>query len=68
MTDPKPTKAPKTQPAQPAPTPDEHQGRGGMYTVQNGKRVLLGRTLAEHEAEAAGTTQPAAPVNPATTE
>lgn len=81
MTDPKPIKSPKPQapesrPGPASPTPaavtspahDEHHGRGGMYTVVNGQRVLLGRTQAAHEAEAADTTQPATPVNPATTE
>lgn len=80
MTDPKSTKAPKpanepvvsalsTTPATESSTPpDANHGRGGMYTVVNGQRVLVGRTQAEHEAEAADATQPATLVKPATTE
>lgn len=71
------TKAPKPQSAElepvtaaaaVAPEPDANHGRGGMYTVVNGQRVLVGRTQAEHEAEAADATQPATLVKPATTE
>lgn len=71
------TKAPKSQPAElepvtaaaaAAPEPDANHGRGGMYTVTNGQRVLTHRTQAEHEAGAADATQPATPVNPDTTE
>lgn len=83
MTDPKPIKPPKPQATEPmtgptAVTPsvattsttatDEHHGRGGMYTVVNGQRVLVERTQADHETSAADTTQSATPVNPATTE
>lgn len=61
-----PAQASTVQDAPPA--PDEHHGRGGMYTVTNGQRVLTHRTQAEHEAGAADATQPATPVNPDTTE
>lgn len=42
-----------------APTaPDANHGRGGMYTVVDGQRVLVERTLAEHEKFAANAAQP----------
>lgn len=32
------------QPPPPGPAQDEHHGQGGMYTVINSRRVLVGRT------------------------
>lgn len=72
MTEVKPPKAPKPSVPDMAPTPtpaaaaDEHHGRGGMYTLVNGQRVLVERTLADNQTPTAGTTQPTE--TPTTTE
>lgn len=64
MTEVKPPRAPKPSAPGMAPTPtpaaatDERHGRGGMYTVVNGQRVLVERTLADSQPLAADTTQP----------
>ena len=72
MTEVKPLKATKSSTPHVAPTStptaaaDEHHGRGGMYTVVNGQRVLVERTLADSQTPTAGTTQPTE--TPTTTE
>ncbi|MNI98752.1 hypothetical protein D3C73_1576600 [compost metagenome] len=43
--------APAAPEATAAPKADEFHGRGGMYTVINGVRQLVGRTTAKHEVQ-----------------
>lgn len=59
------TKAPKPQPAElepvtaaaaVAPEPDANHGRGGMYTVVNGQRVLVECSRHESDADASNAT------------
>ena len=39
---------PVVQPAQATPrTPDEHHGKGGLYTMKDGRRVLVEQTQPE---------------------
>lgn len=72
MTTPKPTKpqatelASVTAAAAVAPDADANHGRGGMYTMVNGQRVLVERTQTDHEVSAAVSTQSATTVNPDT--
>lgn len=43
--------APQAAPASPAPeAADEHQGQGGLYSVVDGKRVLVHRTQSDQTA------------------
>ena len=38
---------PVVQPAQGAPAPDAHHGHGGLYTMKDGRRVLVEQTQPE---------------------
>ena len=47
-----PATAPAATPAAPNTTPDEHHGKGGMFSIVNGQRVMQSRSLTAEEAEA----------------